>query len=236
MIAISLVLRRGSAVSRRAGVRISSPCSYLRGDATPCHRGAPESTYHHQSLRHFTHFTAVRNCHGACCNDTPGERLDRHRGGGLQVSRHHASVTIPARDGSVSAQGRFSRIGLGTGGATSSVRQGPGDGGTAKYLFVGTCLSFQRAGAAGSERALPPGVCSIALERELEQRPAAQLAQQSAFLGCPSEHPYSRSGQTCRTVGATPDRFGTRGGASAARRRRPGPFRPRVSALSEVGP
>lgn len=208
----------------------------LRGDATIRHRVAIEITYPHQSPGHFTHFTAVRNCHGPRRNDTPVARWGRPRGGGLQGSKHHASAAIPARGDGVSAQVRFSRNGLGTGGATSSFRRGPGDGGTAKYLIVGTCLSFQRAGAAGSERALPPGLRSIALERELEQRPAAQFGLQSVFLGSPSERPCSRSGQTCRTVGATPDRFGTRGGASAARRRRPGRSRPSGTAPSGAGP
>lgn len=207
-------------MSRRA----TSPT--LRGDGRIRHTWSLRSTYTHRFTGHFTHFKAVRNCHEANRNGTSAARLGRPRGGGLQGSRHASRTTV---------QVRFSRNGLGTGGATSSIRQGPGDGGTAKYLFVGLCLS-QRAGAAGSERALPPGESSIALERELEQRPDAAITPVCTILGGRSEHPSSRSAQTCRTVGETPARFREPGDDAAAGRRRRVTRRPEGDAGWGKGP
>lgn len=66
------------------------------------------------------------------------------------------------------------RTGLGTGGITIRRELHSRCIGTATYRCVGVCLSLRR-GAAGSEWALAPGACSLALGRELGQRPRSEI-------------------------------------------------------------
>lgn len=197
----------------------------LAGDVHIRHTEHPRSTFPHHFSHYFAFceaFQAAINCHERARTGTVGVRWGCPRGGCWEGSRRCASGAIPGRDAHVSLPSRILENGLGTGGATPSIGSSrPGDGGTAKYLFVGLCLS-QRAGAAGSERALPPGDRSIALERELEQRPADRIGQIAAIFRGRSVHPSSQPGGTCAWVGETPDRLtmpsGRRDGADAPRR------------------
>lgn len=183
----------------------SSRCGTPGGDARGRHTLPHLSIFTH----HFAYFNVVRNCHGARCDGSFVPRRCRS-GVGSQAGSWR---TIPEHrlggDG-VSAH-RFSGSGLGTGGATPIrwSRERPRVGGTAKYHRVGLCLSLRR-GAAGSEWALPPGRRSIALERELEQRPSSDIACFSAKFCAPSERTSSGLGWACHTVGETLVRFGAR--------------------------
>ena len=181
-----------------------SRCGTPEGDARARHTRPHLSIFTH----HFEYFSAARNCHGAFSNGTYVPRRCRSGVGGQWGSWR--SITRRRRGDDGVSRYRFYGSGLGTGGASPIrwSRKRPRVGGTAKYHRVGLCLSL-RCDAAGSEWALPPGACSIALERELEQRLSSDIARLFAKFCTHSERPSSVSGWACHTVGETPVRFGT---------------------------
>jgi len=195
--------------------RVGGGCGRLGAHARVRHTRAHANTFPH----HFAHFTAVRNCHVACRNGTTIVGLSRLRGGRLQGSRHRASEAFsrerrwrrclppPPVSGKHWEAGSEPAAPLSI--RWSRVRPRV-DRDCQVPLALG-CVCRSVRGAAGSEWALPPGDCSIALERELEQRKLSQTARISERLGLRSEHPSRQPEWTYRQVGETPARFGTFG-------------------------